>query len=70
MYMCIAFVTVLRLDFVTGLTVYSIVCCSVYFNNILVLSWQSVLFVGKSKQREKSADLPQVTDKVYHMKLY
>ena len=73
MYMCIDFVTdstILRLDFVTDLTVHSIVCCSVYFNNILVLSLQSVLFVGKSKQRVKSADLAQITDKVYHMKLY
>jgi hypothetical protein len=34
------------------------------FNNISVISWQSVLLV------EKTTDLPQVTDKFYHIRLY
>ena len=34
------------------------------FNNISVISWQSVLLV------EKTTDLPQVIDKLYHIMLY
>jgi hypothetical protein len=34
------------------------------FNNISVISWLSVLLV------EKTTDLSQVTDKVYHIVLY
>jgi hypothetical protein len=34
------------------------------FNNISVISWQSVLLV------EKTIDLSQVTDKLYHIMLY
>ena len=33
-------------------------------NNISVISWQSILLV------EETTDLPQVTDKLYHIKLY
>jgi hypothetical protein len=40
------------------------------FNNISVKSWQSVLLVEETRVAEKTTDLPQVTAKLYHIKLY
>jgi hypothetical protein len=40
------------------------------FNNISVISWQSVLLLKKQKYLEKTIDLPLVTDKLYHLMLY
>jgi hypothetical protein len=37
------------------------------FNNISVISWQSVLLVEETEYPEKTTDLLQVTDKLYHM---
>jgi len=37
------------------------------FNNISVISWQSVLLVEETGE---TTDLPQVTDKHYHIMLY
>jgi hypothetical protein len=51
------------------------VCLMVFnatFNNISVISWRSVLLMEETGVRylEKTSDLPQVTDKLYHMMLY
>jgi hypothetical protein len=35
------------------------------FNNISVISWQSVLLVEDTRVLEKTTDLPQFTDKFY-----
>jgi hypothetical protein len=40
------------------------------FNNILVVSWQSVLLVEEKWVPGEFTDLPQVTDKLYHILLY
>ena len=40
------------------------------FNNISVTLWQSVLYWRKTEYTEKTIDLPQVTDKFYHIQLY
>ena len=40
------------------------------FNNISVISWWSVLLLGKPEYQEKTTDLSQVTDKLYHIMWY
>jgi hypothetical protein len=40
------------------------------FNNISVISCWSVLLVEKPEYLEKTTDLPQVTDKPYHIMVY
>jgi len=40
------------------------------FNNISIISWRSVLWWLKREYQEKTTDLPQVTDKHYHIILY
>jgi hypothetical protein len=40
------------------------------FNNISVITWRSVLMVEQPEYTEKTTDLSQVTDKLYHIRLY
>jgi len=49
------------------------VCLMVFnatFNNISVISWQSVLLVEEIGDPEKATDRSQVTDKAFHIMLY
>jgi hypothetical protein len=39
-------------------------------NNISIILWRSVLYVGKPEYPEKTTDLSQVIDKLYHKMLY
>ena len=43
---------------------------NVTFNYISAISWWSVLLVEKSEYPGNTTDLPQVTDKLYHIILY
>ena len=40
------------------------------FNNISVISWQSVLLVEETRVPENTTDLSHVIDKLYHIMLY
>ena len=40
------------------------------FNNISATLWRSVLLMEETEYLEKTNDVPQVTDKLYHIMLY
>ena len=40
------------------------------FNNISIMSWQSVLLVTETEVPRENYRLSQVTDKLYHIMLY
>ena len=40
------------------------------FNNISAISWRSVLLVEETEGPEKTTDLSQIIDKLYHIRLY
>ena len=40
------------------------------FNNISGVPWRSVLLVEETRAAGKTTDLPQATDKLYHIMLY
>jgi len=40
------------------------------FNNISIISWQSVIGGGTGVHGEKTSELSQVIDKLYHIMLY
>ena len=39
------------------------------FNNISVISWRSVSLVEEPESPEKTIDMSQITDKLYHVML-
>ena len=43
---------------------------NVTFNNISVISWRSVLLVEETGVPGETTNLPQVTDKLFHIMLY
>jgi len=40
------------------------------FNNISVISWRSVLLVEETRAQEKSTDISQAIDIIYHIMMY
>jgi hypothetical protein len=51
-------------------TLYAPFLVNVTFNNISVISWRSVLLVKETEYPEKTTDMSQVNDKLYHTLLY
>ena len=66
--------TVIRAYHITFIPVLNIgigvIVFNATFNNISAISWRSVLLVEETEYLEKSNEISQVTDKLYHIKLY
>jgi hypothetical protein len=52
------------------MTLYALMVFNATFNNISGVSWRSVLLGRKTEYLEKTTDLSQVTDNLYHLMLY
>ena len=55
-------------DFRRLVDVYGVLVFNATFNNISVISWRSVVLVGEAGVPRETNDLPQVIDKLYHIK--
>ena len=53
-----------------GLALVWLMVLNTTLNNVSVISWRSALKGGGNRCARKNIDLPQVTDKFYHIMLY